>query len=89
MPAFFFANVFIFIVLHYFLILTQTAPHRGTHIPGERISLRRGGTYIPSGEHISLGICVRGNTYPGGTHITVTPVPVNDVWYVKIYMYLL
>ena len=26
-----------------------------------------------SGEHISLGIYVRGNTYPRETHITVTP----------------
>ena len=28
----------------------------------------------PPGIHISLGICVRGYTYHGDTHITVTPV---------------
>ena len=27
----------------------------------------------PPGIHISLGICVRGYTYHGDTHITVTP----------------
>ena len=27
----------------------------------------------PPGEHISLVICVPGNTYHGETHITVTP----------------
>ena len=30
---------------------------------------------IFEGKHISLVICVRGNTYHGGTHISVTPVP--------------
>ena len=29
----------------------------------------------PPGIHISLGICVRGYTYHGDTHITVTPAP--------------
>ena len=38
-------------------------PFGGTHIPSE----------MCSGEHISLGIYVRGNTYPRETHITVTP----------------
>ena len=57
---------------------------------GERISLGNayhcdgGGTYIPSGEHISLGICVRGNTYPGGTHITVTPVLPREKSFVEL-----
>ena len=39
---------------------------------------REGGTPLlivsPPGIHISLGICVRGYTYHGDTHITVTPV---------------
>ena len=30
-------------------------------------------TYITDGKHASLGICVRGNTHPLETHITVTP----------------
>ena len=30
-------------------------------------------TYITDGKHASLGICVRGNTHPWETHITVTP----------------
>ena len=38
-----------------------------THITGSHIG----------GIHISLGICVRGYTYHGDTHITVTPV-IND-----------
>ena len=30
--------------------------------------------HYPEGKHISLGIYVRGHTYPGETHITVTLV---------------
>ena len=30
-------------------------------------------TYITDRKHASLGICVRGNTHPWETHITVTP----------------
>ena len=36
---------------------------------GKHISLAA----IFEGKHISLVICIRGNTYHGGTHITVTP----------------
>ena len=36
-----------------------------THFTGSHIE----------GIHISLGICVRGYTYHGDTHITVTPSP--------------
>ena len=39
-----------------------------THFTGSHIG----------GIHISLGICVRGYTYHGDTHITVTPGPVFD-----------
>ena len=42
---------------------------------GKHISLAA----IFEGKHISLVICVRGNTYHGGTHITVTPVQVTAV----------
>ena len=38
---------------------------------GKHISLDA----IFEGKHTSLVICVRGNTYHGGTHITVTAVP--------------
>ena len=31
------------------------------------------GSDICLGEQISLGKCVRGHTFPGGTYITVTP----------------
>ena len=32
----------------------------------------------PPGKHISLVICIRGNTYHGETHITVTPEVVKE-----------
>ena len=33
------------------------------------------GSDICLGKQISLGKCVRGRAFPGGTHITVTPMP--------------
>ena len=35
----------------------------------------------PQGIHISLVICVRGYTYHGDTHITVTPGSKNKEWH--------
>jgi len=46
----------------------------GTVNPGEHISLMLmllSDIYL--GEQISLGKCVRGYAFPGGTHITITP----------------
>ena len=38
------------------------------------VNVAKYGSDICLGEQISLGKCVRGHSFPGGTHITVTPV---------------
>ena len=38
------------------------------------VNVAKYGSDICLGEQISLGKCVRGHPFPGGTHITVTPV---------------
>ena len=45
-----------------------------TYIPD--VNVAKYGSDICLGEQISLGKCVRGHTFPGGTHITVTPAAV-------------
>ena len=50
-----------------------------THFTGSHIE----------GIHISLGICVRGYTYHGDTHITVTPVVKWSITHTKMLFFFL
>ena len=85
MPAFFFVNVFIFIVLRYFLILTQTAPHRN-HTKAEStpdLQSKRGVSGTPrfgnGNETVGMRTYRTAITYPDSSLLlTRTPSPITQ-----------